>query len=66
MPVRALRLHVKFICPPIIIHKSESINAREGIKTKIAHPPVQLGDEQSESINAREGIKTGLSASRSG
>ncbi len=56
MPVRALR-HITVIFSPPIIFLSESINAREGIKTGDDRSLVQ-GDDMSESINAREGIKT--------
>ncbi len=39
---------------------SESINAREGIKTDLATALFEEAGQPSESINAREGIKTDL------
>ncbi len=56
MPVRALRLLGASVIPRRGI-ESESINAREGIKTlERAFNCPHIG--ASESINAREGIKT--------
>ncbi len=57
MPVRALRLTRK-VEEYYASGKSESINAREGIKTERDLAEWHARIHPSESINAREGIKT--------
>ncbi len=57
MPVRALR-RIRLLKFDLPRQKSESINAREGIKTDSIVLPLIFMVIWSESINAREGIKT--------
>ncbi len=57
MPVRALR-RSRVRMARAMPFRSESINAREGIKTPLYAAGEMAITQGSESINAREGIKT--------
>ena len=59
MPVRALR-HSTILIARFTVRRSESSNARQGIKTFRSSENLSVSSRESESSNARQGIKTVL------